>query len=231
VPDEVAPDDVPGQAALRLHLERYEFAADHLRPSRLLDIACGVGYGTRLMVDKNSSVVDAVGVDLSQEAIEHAQKRYGGERVMFRSADAPEFTNEAGFDSIVSLETLEHMPDPKGLIRHLVHLLRPEGVFIASVPTTPSAGVNPHHLHDFTESSFRAMTGAHGLRELSSLAQVQPYRLMRSLHREESRMRSILKQIVRYYAKHPRAFVKRLLFAVRHGFENRYLTVAWQKNA
>ena len=49
-----------------------------------------------------------------------------------RSSDAD------GFDTVVSLETIEHVPDPAGFVSRLVALLRPGGVFIGSVPTTPS---------------------------------------------------------------------------------------------
>ena len=56
VPDAVSPGDATGQATLELHLRRYKFAATQLRPGRLLDIACGVGYGTRLMAVKGSGV-------------------------------------------------------------------------------------------------------------------------------------------------------------------------------
>ena len=51
---------------LEIHLERYRFAADHARPGRLLDLACGVGYGTRLMADRQPGIESALGVDLSK---------------------------------------------------------------------------------------------------------------------------------------------------------------------
>src|SRR5262249_52472525 len=138
-------------------------------------------------------------------------------------------TDEKGFDSIVSVETLEHVPDPSGLITTLVGLIRPGGVFIASVPTTPSVDVNPYHLHDFTERSFRRMVTRHGLRELACLRQVQPYPLMRTLKRSESRMKDMRQGLVSYYLRHPWALTKRLWSTLRYGFTNRYLTVVWQR--
>ena len=51
VPDELRSGDVTGEEALRISLERYGFAAQHARPGRLLDLACGVGYGTRFLTD------------------------------------------------------------------------------------------------------------------------------------------------------------------------------------
>lgn len=229
IPDQVAPDDITGQATLKLHLQRYEFAAAHLKPGRLLDIACGVGYGTHLMAEKAKDIVEAIGVDLSQETVEYAKQYYGSSRIQFQQHDAMTFADERGFDSIVSVETLEHMPDPVGLVNRLVGLIRSGGVFIASVPTTPSVDVNPYHLHDFTERSFRSMVTGHGLRELACLRQVQPYPLLRTLKREESRMKDMRQNLMAYYLRHPWALAKRLWATQRYGFTNRYLTVAWQK--
>lgn len=229
VPTQVAPDDVTGQAALTLHLQRYEFAADHLRPGRLLDIACGVGYGTHLMARRATGIADAIGVDLSQEAVEYARTHYAGGPIRFQQHDAMTFADDTGFDSIVSMETLEHVPDPIGLIRHLVGLMRPDGVFIASVPTTPSVDVNPYHLHDFTERSFRSTATAHGLRESACLRQIQPYPLIRALRRQESRMKDMRQGLVFHYLRHPWALAKRLASTLRYGCTNRYLTAVWQK--
>ena len=50
VPERLSPEDLAGQETLRLHVERYAFAAEHALPGRLLDLACGVGYGTRILV-------------------------------------------------------------------------------------------------------------------------------------------------------------------------------------
>lgn len=227
--DQVASDDVTGQATLKLHLQRYEFAAEHLKPGRLLDIACGVGYGTQLMAEKASGIVEAIGVDLAEEAVAYAKQHYASGRVQFQRHEAMTFTDARGFDSIISLETLEHVPDPLRLIDHLVGLIRPGGVFIASVPTTPSVDVNPYHLHDFTQRSFRSMVTRHGLREVACLRQVQPYPLMRVLKREESRMKDMRQNLMSYYFRHPRALAKRLWATQRYGFTNRYLTVVWHK--
>jgi SAM-dependent methyltransferase len=180
-------------------------------------------------VDRFSDIVEAIGVDLSHEAIEYAKRCYTHSRIQFQQYDAMTFTDKRGFDSIVSVETVEHMPDPSALITHLVELLRSGGVFIASVPTTPSVDVNPYHLHDFTERSFRGMIAVHGLKELACLRQVQPYPLLRVLKREESRMQDMRQHLMAYYLRHPWALTKRLWATQRYGFTNRYLTVVWQK--
>ena len=77
VPDELASGDTTGLETLDLHLARYVFATRHARPGRLLDIACGVGYGTRLLADRSEAALSALGVDISESAIAYARERYG----------------------------------------------------------------------------------------------------------------------------------------------------------
>jgi SAM-dependent methyltransferase len=229
VPDRLAVPDASGLATLDLHLARYEFAARHLRPGRALDLACGVGYGTRLLADRAG--VPVVGADLSPEAIAYAKSRYGKPGVEFRIADAMRFEDAEGFDSIVSLETVEHLPDPAGFLARAVALLRPGGSFVASVPTTPSTDLNPHHRHDFSERSFRRAVAVHGLAELDCLRQVQRVPLRSVLGRRELRMGDLRKNLPAYYARNPRALARRIATTLRHGLANHYITIAWRKPA
>lgn len=228
VPDEVAQGDATGDETLRLHLERYRFAAQHARAGRLLDLACGVGYGTRLVADEADAVESALGVDLAAAAIAYARRRYARPGVEYREGDGIRFRDPDGFDTIVSLETIEHVPDPQALVDNLVSLLRPGAVLVASVPTTPSADVNPHHLHDFSAVSFRAMFTRHGLTEEAAFAQVQPYRVFRILRRQEQRAEELRPHLLRWFLTHPGAALKRALATLRWGFTNRYLTVAFR---
>jgi 2-polyprenyl-3-methyl-5-hydroxy-6-metoxy-1,4-benzoquinol methylase len=228
VPDDLKVGETSGYDTLQLHLERYEFAAGYASAGRLLDIACGVGYGTRLLADRCGMVTEAVGVDLSQHAIAYAKEHYADSRTGFCVADAMTFDDAAGFDTIVSLETIEHLPDPEGFVRRLVHLLRPGGFMIASAPTTPSVDANPHHLHDFTESSFRQLFQHHGFVERNSLLQVQRFALTAVLSRQEQRMRQVRRHLLAYYLMHPASLLRRLASTLRYGFVNRYRTIVWQ---
>ena len=229
VPDELAPGDVTGRETLRLHLERYEFAARHARGGRLLDIACGVGYGTALLAEKSPDAVSALGVDVSPQALTYAREHYASDAVEFRAADAMEFCDEEGFDLIVSLETIEHLPDPRGFLGRVAELLRPGGVLVASVPTTPSVDLNPHHCHDFSEASFRRLIAPLGLQEIEALRQVQPVRLRSLLLRSETRMKDLRRNLPLWYLQHPAALLLRIGSTLRHGFANHYLTLACRR--
>lgn len=231
VPLEVQAGDATGAETIQLHLERYEFAARHACPGRALDLACGVGYGTRLLVDRNPKIVEALGVDRSIEAISYARTHYGSERVRFSVDDAFRFVDERGFDTVVSIETLEHLPDPARFAARLVELLRPGGVLIGSLPVTPSVDVNLHHLHDFTERSFRRLFEGRGLVERERLSQVQPFSPVAALTRRERRMRELRTNLPIFYLTHPRSLARRMASVLRYGFSNRYLTVAWERTA
>src|SRR5580700_1978735 len=90
IPDELDEAGATGRATLALHIERYELAARHAR-GRVLDLACGVGYGTRLVADRAAAVTEAVGVDLANDAVAYASRRYARAGVRYEQCDALSF--------------------------------------------------------------------------------------------------------------------------------------------
>jgi SAM-dependent methyltransferase len=143
------PDLPVDQQERRLHLERYEYAASVLRGKRVLDCACGMGYGTELM---RRNGVEACGVDKDPDAIRLARERYP--EAVYAVGDIYDVSFD-GFDALVSFETLEHLDEPSRILDRLAS----SGVseIIASVPIRPTVHVNPWHRTDFTPDSFRAL--------------------------------------------------------------------------
>ena len=232
IPEELEGDGVTGKATLSLHLERYQFAAAMVGGGTLLDLACGVGYGTRLLADSRAELTHLTGVDLDGGAVGYAKRRYADPRITFVQANAIEFlARSSPFDNIVSLETVEHMEDPVGFFAALVGVLKPGGVLVSSVPTTPSMDRNPHPRSDFTERSFREFGNRHGLREVDSFCQRQPFSPWAILSGQEKRVQTSRHSLLGFYAAHPGKLLDRCWSTLRYGFENRYLTVAWKRNA
>jgi len=230
VPDHIEEDSTTGLQTLHLHQARYTFAAKHIQSGRILDMASGTGYGSEILLHTSQAhITEIIGVDISSEAVAYAKKRYAHPSVTFLNQDIDTFDDLEKFQSIVSLETIEHLPNPEYFVHKLVGLLKPGGILICSAPTTPSVDVNPYHLNDFTENSFRQIFQKQGLIEIDCLNQIQPYSLGAVRNKRETRMKDLRSNLLAYYFTHPHRAIKRFWATLRYGFTNRYLTLACKK--
>jgi SAM-dependent methyltransferase len=226
VPDYINEMGTTGRETLRLHLERYAFAAKCIGSSgRILDLACGVGYGSRLLKDAIAHA-SVTGVDISSSAIEYAHQRYSAPGLTFIESGAMVYHAEL-FDAVVSLETIEHLQYPAAFIQHVSrNLLKPGGIFVGSVPVTPSMDANPHHLTDFTSKSFRRLLSSCWPNEIAALHQIQPFDAFAVATCSEVRMQGMRRNLLGYYAVHPMKALLRIHSTLRDGFNNKYLTLA-----
>jgi 2-polyprenyl-3-methyl-5-hydroxy-6-metoxy-1,4-benzoquinol methylase len=230
VPDEVSRSDPWSADTLELHLERYRFAASHLKGGAILDMACGVGYGTHLLAHSAADSLESItAVDIDEDCIAYARHRYHHPLIKYLKADATTFTSTHQFDSIISLETIEHLPNTALFLKHLYLLLNQNGLLICSVPVTPSVDANPYHLHDFTTKQFLKLLGAAGFSIEAKMIQVQPFSPVQVLIKKEKRTKSLRSNLVSYYLSNPMALVKRVGSTLRYGFENRYIVVCCRK--
>lgn len=224
---------IDDQNTLRLHLERYQFAAQHAQGARILDMACGCGYGAFLLAQQHPDK-HVTGVDLDPDAIAYAQQNYQRDNLIFICAAAEELNSEQPFDTIVSLETIEHLPCPKTLVSNLVKLLSASGRLIASVPITPTLDGNPHHLHDFSQRSFLQLLAAFNLNPVEQFEQIQWWQFKGLFsaqpdQQKQHRSQGVGNAVARYYLTHPSYLLKRLYSMLRYGFSNRYLTCVFTR--
>ncbi|SIO66876.1 Methyltransferase domain-containing protein [Singulisphaera sp. GP187] len=148
---------VPERASGRTfweHLGRYRFARKFARGRRVLDIACGEGYGAAALAKAGAASV--IGVDLSAEACEHARSKYGLDA---RSGDALAIPlPDRSLDLVVSFETIEHVDDPAAFLDECARVLAPDGVLIVSTPNRPvysaEGAHNPFHRIECDEREF-----------------------------------------------------------------------------
>ena len=148
---------VPGlfdRTRQEFHLARYRFAASRAQGMSVADVACGVGYGTR-MIRVEGGAASCVGVDIDPQTIAYARETHGAAAVSFVQAAAEDTGLTSGeFDLVVSFETIEHVAEPTRLLEEFYRLLRPNGVLIISTPNDWALEDSPFHLQQYTAKSF-----------------------------------------------------------------------------
>jgi len=144
------------------HRHRYAFARAACAGKRVLDLCCGVGYGSAMLAEVAASVV---GVDRDAATIDAAQAHAGRESgASFVTADALAYLRslEPGdVDVVVCFEGLEHLPQVEAVAAELVRLVNGGVGMIASVPNSATfKEENEFHLTDFDLESARALFAA-----------------------------------------------------------------------
>ena len=150
--------DVPEENYwFRRHLAVYEWIAARVAGLRVIDMACGEGYGSNVLA---ASALSVVGVDANPEAHEHARLRYRRANLRFERALIEGFSEPAG--AVVFLQTIEHLTDAGQALRHFRSLLEPSGTVFVSTPnvlTLAPRGAdrsdNPWHVHEYRAAEFQ----------------------------------------------------------------------------
>ena len=122
------------------HRARYRFASQFVNGNRVLDIACGAGFGLEMLEEANAW---AVGVDYDREALGDVRRRLPTTRLARADGMRLPF-NGGSFETVVSFETLEHVTDARALVFELRRVLRPGGYLVLSTPNR-SFGPQDHH--------------------------------------------------------------------------------------
>jgi SAM-dependent methyltransferase len=136
------------------HCHRYAFARRFANGRRVLDAACGEGYGSALLAEVAASVI---GIDIDAGVVAQASATYGKNgKVHFEVASASRLPlPDASIDVVVSFETIEHLEavDQRPMLDEFARVLVPDGVLILSSPNRPEYSeargyANPFHLHE-----------------------------------------------------------------------------------
>ncbi len=124
----------------RLLLEEYDrWLIDQVRPylgRRLLEVGCGWGNVLRLI---EGSVQEIVAIDVDEESIDRVWQRFGGHPA-FRALKGDICDVETveavrtGFDTVLSVNVLEHIEDDLLALSHMKRVLVPGGYLIAIAP-------------------------------------------------------------------------------------------------
>jgi 2-polyprenyl-3-methyl-5-hydroxy-6-metoxy-1,4-benzoquinol methylase len=147
----------------RRHLAVYEWIAARVPGLRVIDMACGEGYGSDLLASTAASVV---GVDANPEAHEHARLRYRRPNLRFERDLVDRFA--VSCEAVIFLQTIEHIEEPGAVLDHFAGMLSPGGTAYVSTPnllTLAPEGAeksgNPWHIREYRASEFRELCEAH----------------------------------------------------------------------
>jgi SAM-dependent methyltransferase len=145
----------------RRHVAAYRWIAERCDGQRVVDLACGEGYGSAILAEHARAVV---GVDANPEAHEHARLKYRSENLSFRRELVEQFDDGSPYDAIVFLQTIEHVEDPRALLERLASLLAPGGAAYVSTPnrlTLAPPGANrsdnPWHVREYDAVEYREL--------------------------------------------------------------------------
>jgi SAM-dependent methyltransferase len=143
----------------RRHLAVYEWIAGQVGGLRVIDMACGEGYGSDVLAAAASSVI---GVDANPQAHEHARLRYTRANLSFARDLVESFSAPA--DAVVFLQTIEHLQNPEEVLEHFSSLVGAGGKAYVSTPnvlTLAPRGAersdNPWHLQEYRAGEFREL--------------------------------------------------------------------------
>jgi SAM-dependent methyltransferase len=140
------------------HWARYLWAAPTAAGRDVLDAACGVGWGSLLLLAAGARSV--TGVDIDEGALASARGRARGAEFVRGDLLSLPFA-DASFDLVVSFESIEHVDDPALAIDEFRRVLRPGGMLLVSSPNRdvyPSG--NPFHLRELTSPELETMLAA-----------------------------------------------------------------------
>jgi SAM-dependent methyltransferase len=156
--ERLVPELQHGELVHAEHLARYQLAAELADSRRVLDAACGEGYGTALLVA--GGALSATGVDSDEQTVMHARAKYPG--AAFELGDVQRLPfHDGAFDLLVSFETVEHVPDADAVLDEFQRVLSDDGLLLISTPNKHRYHVeNRFHEREFFHEEFVELLSA-----------------------------------------------------------------------
>ncbi|MAC96712.1 MAG: hypothetical protein CMC96_14565 [Flavobacteriales bacterium] len=144
------------------HLHRYMEVIKRLEGNeKILDLACGSGYGSNILADSTSALV--IGGDISKSTIEDCKKHWTKDNLDFLELNGAELNFPSNtFDLIVSFETIEHTESYNQMIVEFKRVVKKGGSIFLSTPNkkinSPNGViVNPFHTQEWYFDEFYSL--------------------------------------------------------------------------
>lgn len=148
-----------------VNLSAYAWALERIgggHGSRILDAACGAGFGSDRVAEGTARVV---GVDLAIPVIAGAAGQYRRPNLSFAAMDCADLGfQDACFDVVLSFETIEHVSDDRRYVDEISRVLRPGGWLVLSTPRASAPDAvpqNPFHVREYTWQQLARLLDPH----------------------------------------------------------------------
>jgi SAM-dependent methyltransferase len=142
------------------HVAVYEWIGKRCAGMRVVDLACGEGYGSDLLASRAAQVI---GVDANPDAFEHARRKYRRANLSFRRGLVEQFDQK--MEAVVFLQTIEHIHEPDRLLERIAwmapvaYISTPNRLTLA--PPGAEKSDNPWHLREYDAGQYRALLEPH----------------------------------------------------------------------
>lgn len=154
--ERVVPNRTCHAQTMAEHLIRYAFATKYAKVGKILDVACGTGYGLKIM---GMLGAEKFGADIDQESVEFSKEFNQSDffhSINFETQNLINYFSNDKFNLITSFETIEHLDDPNLFLQGIKDCLKDDGKFIYSIPL---ANPSKYHKVVYTfESAYELIT-------------------------------------------------------------------------
>ena len=155
---------------------RIEMLGQAIVNKTVLDFGCGAGG---FLLKAQNIAAKVVGIELEQRVLDH----FAGQLELYSSIEECK-SQGLNFDVITAFHVLEHVPDPRAMLKELAEILKPGGKIIIELPSGNDALLSLYenkafqnftywsaHLYLFTPDTCAALIRQAGLKAVS----IQPY--------------------------------------------------------
>jgi 2-polyprenyl-3-methyl-5-hydroxy-6-metoxy-1,4-benzoquinol methylase len=147
-----------------MHLKAYTYISAKAKGKKVLDLGCGLGYGSAILAEKAESVV---GADIDSEAVKSASSSHKRENLSFKAIDEKDINlsvfEKNSFDIVVSFQVIEHVKDDCLYLSSIKRVLKNRGEVYITTPNRTARVLdiqhpwNHHHLREYSSKELESL--------------------------------------------------------------------------
>lgn len=137
----------------------YEYARPYIHGKKVLDVGCGLAYGTAALAKYASQIT---GLDYDAAIVHANRETYKSLKNIdfFEDTIPPLNFPDETFEVITSFQFIEHIKQRKFFLQECFRVLKKRGVLLLSTPNNKmSLARNPFHIHEYTFDEMRKEAG------------------------------------------------------------------------